>query len=109
MIYYCVIQIPFRGFGLSVTLGFNPATWQIDEVLVTNAAIIDWLRAQGRFLAMGNNHLGRTYIAPRVRAFGAVDRRRRVNHHNRITAISPKTSREFRLSWSNFIRLITTL
>jgi hypothetical protein len=80
---------------------------QID-VLVTNGELIDWLRARGRFLVAGNNGLGRTYIAPRAYGSGAVKNRGGVPHIG-ANASSPMTSAEYRIVWSNFIRLLAIL
>jgi hypothetical protein len=91
---------------LSFTLGINLTTGQI-EVLVTNAELIDWLRARGRFLMWGNNGLSRS-IAYKSYRLGAVLNQRDVPHMG-TNAISPMTSAKFRLTWSNFVRLLAML
>ena len=94
----------FRGAPLFFVLLVDMATGQI-EVLVTNAALIDWSRGQGRFLNAANNYVGRAYIAPHAYRLGAVLNQQNVPHIG-ANAASPRTSAMFLLPLANFIRLL---
>jgi hypothetical protein len=105
MIYaYC--QILFKGILSPIVLEIDFSSGRL-EVLFTSAVLIDWLRAQGNFLEWGNNGLGRS-IAHRAYGLGAVRNRQDVPHMGTNTT-SPMTSAEFRISWTNFIQLLTML
>jgi hypothetical protein len=98
-------QICFHGAVLRVSLVIDSAMGKVSEVRVTNAELIDWLRAQGRYLTDDNNSLGRLVIARIAIATGGTGGQHG-ERHKRTTPQTPKTSAEFRFTWPNFIRFL---
>jgi hypothetical protein len=79
------------------------------EVLMTHAELIDWLRAQNRFLSWGNNGLSRS-IAYAYKSYGLEAELTRSDvSHMGANAKSPLTFAEFQLSWPNLIKLLARL
>jgi hypothetical protein len=110
---FCTLS--YRGAVIFFTLRVG-SSGRILEVLVTNGSLIDWLRNRGRFVPPAtdpagrrtNNPLGRIRVGPFAYKYGAVKNQRDVPH-SRTRVDSPRTSAEFRMSWQNFIALLTAL